>query len=48
MDTALANLLLHAAAQIKILKEALMNLGKTANVQEELKMCVRHYAAIVE
>lgn len=50
MDTTLANLLLHATTQIRILKEVLINLEKAdgANVQEELKKCVQQYVAIAK
>lgn len=49
IDTTLCNLLLHAAAQIQILKEALRNLGQNENdTKDGLKKCVLHYAAIVK
>lgn len=51
MDTILAILLLHATAQIQILKEMLKNLGSTAvgnDAYENLKSCVEHYTAIVK
>lgn len=50
IDTTLCNLLLQAAAQIQMLKAALKTLGENehdANLKEDLKMCVQHYAAIV-
>lgn len=52
IDTTLCTLLLHAAAQMQILEEALKSLGKGVdnkrNVDEDLKECVKHYTAIIK